>query len=72
MDLLALKVWPSRHYLKKWSAIVAEALDKEMQETIRTSTQTGRPLGNEKWVKSLERKFRRRLHALPVGRPPKK
>jgi len=71
LDLLALKVWPSRHYLKKWSAILADTVDEEMRDTIRTYTQTGRPLGNEKWVKSLERKFKRRLHALPVGRPPK-
>ncbi len=39
---------------------------------IRKHTMTGRPLGNESFIKRLEKQFGERLHALPVGRPMEK
>ena len=61
--------WPETRYRKKWSSILKKALPKEVQEFIRVTNQTGRPWGSDSFVKSLERKYKRRLTALPVGRP---
>lgn len=45
--------------------------DSMMDEKIRRSTSTGRPLGSDDFVKGLERLLSRKLMAGPVGRPKK-
>ena len=70
-DVLMLKGWPSKYKGKRWAAVLAKALDQEMREKLRMYTQTGRPVGSARFVSGLEKKLRRRLHALPVGRPRK-
>ena len=70
-ELLALKVWPGRRNRKQWQAMLAQRLSEEQREEIRLHTQTGRPIGKKAFVTALEKKLRRRLHALPIGRPPK-
>jgi hypothetical protein len=42
-----------------------------MVDNIRRGSMTGRPCGDEKFVRKLEKKFGRRLQALPHGRPQK-
>ena len=71
-EVLALKVWPSRQLRRKWADFLRKKLSIDTRERLRTYTQTGRPLGSKAFVEKLEKKFRRRLHPLPVGRPPKK
>ena len=68
--ILDVDVWPGKRLGASWSKFLAKALDSDVQETFRIHAQTGRPLGSDSWVAKLEKKFRRRLHALPVGRPP--
>ncbi len=70
--ILALNVWPSKPEMKKLKDLLTKKLSPDDIKTLHTFTQTGRPLGPETFVKSLEKKFKRRLHPLPVGRPPKK
>ena len=69
-DLLALDVWPSKRSRSKWPEFLDKKLDEATQEKIRTYTQTGRPLGTKSFIETLEKKFRQRLHPLPIGRPP--
>lgn len=70
-EVLALNVWPPKGWTKKrWSKFLADKPDEEECDMLLTYAQTGRPLGSDKFVTKLEKKFRRRLHALPVGRPP--
>ncbi len=71
LQVLSLHVWPPKRLLNKWSDFLKEKLHEEIRERIRTFTQTGRPLGGDKFIDELERKFKQRLHPLPVGRPPK-
>lgn len=68
-ELLALDVWPEKRYRKKWASMLRKALPKDVQDYIRVTNQTGRPWGSEAFIKSLERKYHRRLRAMPVGRP---
>lgn len=71
LDILALDVWPSTQVRKKWASVLANPLDDKTAAEIQLHTQTGRPWGGNKFIEQLEKKLNRRLHALPVGRPPK-
>lgn len=68
--VLALDVWPPKRNRKQWSEILAKKLDTDTCVKIATYTQTGRPLGSTQFIDMLEKKYRRRLRPLPVGRPP--
>lgn len=68
-EILADKGWPGLRLQKQWPKILAKKLDEKTREKIRTYTQTGRPLGSPGFVVKLEKKFKRRLRPLPVGRP---
>ncbi|MBN1764345.1 MAG: transposase [Sedimentisphaerales bacterium] len=68
-ELLSLDVWPAKRLRNKWSKFLAQKLDEQVREKIRMFTQTGMPLGSDEFIKKLERRFRRRLHPLPIGRP---
>lgn len=46
--------------------------DKESEKLIRKSTSTGRPLGTERFIKSLEKLLDRGLLPKKAGRPKKK
>jgi len=60
-----------REEIKSWRSYLLEKEDKTMVERIRKSSLTGRPCGDESFMKKLERRFARRLKALPHGRPRK-
>jgi putative transposase len=53
-----------------WKAMLTQA-DDDRDELIRVRTQTGRPLGTDRFVSKLESSIGRRLRPLPVGRPKK-
>ena len=63
-------------YLEKeiedWLEYLREKEDEQIIRDIRTSSMTGRPCGDDRFMKKLERLFGRRLRALPWGRPRKK
>lgn len=55
---------------EQWKVKLMEA-DEQRDERIRLRTQTGRPLGSDRFVSKLEAALGRRLRPLPVGRPRK-
>ena len=62
-------------YLEKeiedWLEYLKEKDDEQIVENIRKCSMTGRPCGNDRFLKKLEKLFGRRLRALPWGRPRK-
>ena len=70
-EVLSFDGWPTRRLRNRWTELLSQKLDEETCAQIRLHTQTGRPWGSPAFIAELERRLRRRLHALPVGRPPK-
>lgn len=54
---------------KEWPQYLSQMDENETADRIRTSTCTGRPLCNDAFMRILENRLGRRLHAMPVGRP---
>ncbi|MCF7957711.1 MAG: transposase, partial [Phycisphaerae bacterium] len=67
--LLSLNTWPLKRSRNTWSKTLAKKLDEATRKKIRIHTQTGRPMGSDKFIASLEKKFKRSLKPMPVGRP---
>ena len=63
-------------YLEKeiedWLEYLRKKGDEQIIGNIRKSSMTGRPCGDDRFMKKLERLFGKRLRALPWGRPHKK
>ncbi len=63
-------------YLEKeiedWLEYLIEKEDEQIIRNVRKCSMTGRPCGDDRFMKKLERLFGRRLRALPWGRPRKK
>jgi putative transposase len=57
--------------IKSWKRYLREGGDEELIRDIRKNSTTGRPCGDESFIKKLERRFGRRLRALAHGRPRK-
>ena len=55
-----------------WSAYLMESDDNAMINSIRQNTKTGRPCGDESFIKKMEGLLERKLTALPRGRPRKR
>jgi putative transposase len=53
----------------EWKEFLREEDKPDEISDIRGHTHTGRPLGGNVFIKKLELRLGRRLHALPVGRP---
>jgi putative transposase len=53
----------------QWRQFISYAEANEEINQIRSHTLTGRPLGSGEFIKKLEIKYKRRLVALPRGRP---
>lgn len=52
-----------------WGSYLLKEEDADVDDSIRSNTRTGRPVGDEAFVKMLEKRLGCRLHPLPVGRP---
>ena len=52
-----------------WRKTLTAKDEAEPARLLRTRTQTGRPLGSDRFVAKLEAKTGRRLRPLPLGRP---
>lgn len=70
-DLLDLARWYDRISAETWRRELAEGLTDAEMHRLQLRTQTGRPLGSDRFVSRLERRLGRRVRALPVGRPRK-
>jgi putative transposase len=57
--------------IEDWLEYLREKEDEQIIRNIRKSSMTGRPCGNDRFMKKLERLFGRKLKALPWGRPRK-
>ena len=64
--------WPDDDLLSGWSEVLGEADAASEIEAIRRQTVAGRPLGDERFVRKLERAAGKVLRRLPPGRPRKK
>jgi len=70
--VLDLQTWRRDWSPKVWRWMLDRPVQDELVSRVRRHTLRGRPLGTDSFVSKLERKLRRRLRALPVGRPRKK
>jgi len=71
--LLDLVRWRKRFTPEEWKCVLDKGLaNAALLERIRSATTTGRPLGDEAFIKALEIRLGRRIIPAPVGRPPKK
>lgn len=70
-DLLNLPWWYKQFSAEAWRKELAEGVTEEEATRIRMRTQTGRPLGSDRFVSKLETLLGRRVRPLPVGRPRK-
>ena len=57
--------------IRNWRTFLRAREDVAMAQEIRKGSMTGRPCGDESFIKKLEKRFGRRLKALPHGRPKK-
>jgi putative transposase len=57
--------------IKNWKRYLREEGDENLIQNVRKNSMTGRPCGEESFIKKLERRFGRRLKALAHGRPRK-
>lgn len=70
-DILYGKGWLGEKELETYRDFL-RGEDKEAEKLIRKSTSTGRPLGTERFIKSLEKLLDRGLLPKKAGRPKKK
>jgi len=52
-----------------WRSVLKDGQDELERIRIELHMNTGRPLGNDRWVKGIERRLDRRLRAMPIGWP---
>jgi hypothetical protein len=69
---LDIDLWKQQWSSTTWKQYLAEPGAEEDVEVIRQCTDTGRPLGTEEFVKTLEKTLGRVLTPQPGGRPPKR
>ena len=55
-----------------WKAFVGQAVEREVIERLRRNERTGRPLGEEAFVKEVERQTGRVLRRMKPGPKPRK
>ena len=58
-----------QHEIKDWAQYLEEAEDKAITKALIENTRTGRPSGDEDFIKKIENVVGRRLAAMPRGRP---
>jgi putative transposase len=57
--------------IKDWSKYLRQEEDSSLVAGIRQNSKTGRPCGDDGFIRRIEKLLGRRLGALPWGRPPK-
>ncbi len=66
-----VKVNPLLELVSDWQALLASAMPDEQVNALRMHERTGRPLGNETFIKQLEHKLGKILLPQKAGRPKK-
>jgi len=70
---LDLSMWRQEYSPEQWRDVLRTTVAEEAEaERIREATRTGRPLGEEGFVREMERRLGRRLTVGKSGRPRKK
>ncbi len=64
-------VEPMRSRISDWATFLEGGVREAELERLHLHTRTGRPLGDDDWVRGLEKQTGRSLRAKPVGRPKK-
>jgi putative transposase len=57
--------------IREWSAYLEERDDELTITALRENTKTGRPCGDDRFIRKIEEAIGRRLEAMPRGRPRK-
>jgi len=55
--------------IEDWLEYLREKEDEQIIINIRKCSMTGRPCGDDRFMKKLEKLFGKRIRALPWGRP---
>lgn len=63
---------PLASLIPDWRGYLAAGTGPEMLDTLRRHTRTGRPLGDDSFLETLEARLGRTLRPKPVGRKPKR
>ena len=66
-----LSPWPLERPCD-WTELVNEPLDQAQRQTIKSSVERGRPLGEQQWAQAIARRLGLLFTLNPRGRPPKK
>lgn len=69
--LLDMASWKRDMTPARWRRMLERPDDDRLAASLRLATSRGRPLGADAFVARLETLLGRRLHPLPLGRPPK-
>ena len=69
LGIVDMDKWSSAIGGVYWKRRLNEPLEDNIACDVRRKTQTGRPFGDDKFVSSYEKQVKRRLRAMPVGRP---
>ena len=70
--LLDMAFWRAFNPCRDWREVLAGGDDEELWAALREATNTGRPMGDEGFVKELGAKLSRNLERAKPGRPVKK
>lgn len=68
---LDLRAWRERFTAEQWRAVMADESLDDAEDRLRVSTHTGRPVGEEEFVRRAEGVLKRTLHRSKGGRPRK-
>lgn len=66
-----IEISPLTNEISDWGSFLASVEPEDRLKALRLHTRTGRPLGEESFLKRCERATSRVLHKLPAGRPQK-
>ncbi len=66
---LDLEAWSRIWTPRQWRDVVRQAQDEKLDQKVRRSTHTGRPLVSDAFLSKLEHALGRRLRPLRLGRP---
>lgn len=70
-DTLLKPDWQKPQWIGNWSEWLTDSSDTEMEQRVRARTHTGRPCGNDMFVRSIERVLGRHLAPMKSGPKPK-
>jgi putative transposase len=70
-DFLDMKRWSQQWKVESWQKFLATGESETDRAALRRCTRTGRPLGSEEFIRSLEQTTHRHLAPQKGGRPRK-